>query len=136
MSERTTIYIAGPMTGVEDLNYPLFNEVAGKLRAEGYNVFNPAELDGGPQDSTGDGSLLAEFMVRDLPYVIAADVIALLPNWRESRGANLELLTARICGKEVWEALPNDDETAVFFYASEVMPDLFKVTNHIEETNA
>jgi len=37
LNERTTsIYLAGPMTGVEDWNHPLFNEVAGALRAEGF----------------------------------------------------------------------------------------------------
>ena len=37
------IYIAGPMSGLPDLNYPAFNAMAAKLRAHGHHVENPAE---------------------------------------------------------------------------------------------
>ncbi|MBT9158943.1 MAG: hypothetical protein DDT26_00192 [Dehalococcoidia bacterium] len=38
------IYISGPMTGLHDLNFPAFRDAAAKLRAIGYEVVNPAEL--------------------------------------------------------------------------------------------
>ena len=39
----TRVYIAGPMTGLPDFNYPAFNAAAAKLRALGLEVLNPAE---------------------------------------------------------------------------------------------
>lgn len=37
------LYLAGPMTGFEDFNFPAFNAMAAQLRARGYVVENPAE---------------------------------------------------------------------------------------------
>lgn len=37
------IYIAGPMTGLPDFNFPAFNDMAAILRGLGYHVENPAE---------------------------------------------------------------------------------------------
>jgi hypothetical protein len=37
------LYLAGPMTGIEDFNYPAFNAMAERLRAAGYEVKNPAD---------------------------------------------------------------------------------------------
>ena len=41
------IYIAGPMTGIPEHNYPAFHAAVAKLRAEGYAVTSPADLHGG-----------------------------------------------------------------------------------------
>lgn len=38
------IYLAGPMTGIKDLNFPRFHGEAARLRALGHQVINPAEL--------------------------------------------------------------------------------------------
>ncbi|MCY1527250.1 hypothetical protein D9M68_623110 [compost metagenome] len=37
------IYLAGPMTGLPEFNYPAFHAEAARLRALGYQVENPAE---------------------------------------------------------------------------------------------
>ena len=37
------LYLAGPMRGYPEDNYPHFNEMAAELRKLGYAVFNPAE---------------------------------------------------------------------------------------------
>ena len=41
----TRIYIAGPMSGLPDLNYPAFHAMAERLRAKGLHVESPAEND-------------------------------------------------------------------------------------------
>ena len=38
------IYVAGPMTGHPELNFPAFHAAATELRALGHHVENPAEI--------------------------------------------------------------------------------------------
>ena len=46
------IYIAGPMTGRPDLNFPAFHAAATTLRDAGFDVVNPAEINP-DQDALG-----------------------------------------------------------------------------------
>lgn len=111
------IYLAGPMRGYPEFNFPAFHEAAAKLRAEGHFVFNPAERDverhGGIDISKGNelgdvaqaerehGFSRRDAMHDDLDFITKhADGIALLPGWQESEGANLELAAARFC--QLW----------------------------------
>lgn len=41
MTQR--IYLAGPMTGLPEHNFPAFHAEAARLRGLGYHVENPAE---------------------------------------------------------------------------------------------
>lgn len=76
------IYLAGPMTGLPDLNFPAFHKKAAALRRAGFEVFNPAEL--------GDIDLRQAFAA-DLLYICRdATTVALLPGWRKSFGAKIE----------------------------------------------
>ncbi len=43
--ETKRIYLAGPMTGLPDYNFPAFMKAAAYLRSQGAIVFNPAEND-------------------------------------------------------------------------------------------
>ena len=42
------LYLAGPMTGLPELNFPAFHAEAARLRALGYEVVNPAEINVDP----------------------------------------------------------------------------------------
>lgn len=94
----TIIYLAGPMTGIENLNFPLFNAEAARLRSLGYTVVNPAEINGGAAELAACAEMTpAELkahwhkcMRRDIPCLLDCDAIALLPNWFRSKGARLE----------------------------------------------
>jgi len=77
-------YIAGPMTGHKDLNFPAFAAEAARLRALGHEVVNPAEVNPDP------GMAWAECLRRDIPALLTCDGVALLPGWENSRGARLE----------------------------------------------
>lgn len=86
------IYIAGPMTGLPDLNFPAFNMAAQILRGQGHTVVNPAELNGDP------GLSWQECMRTDIRELVTCDSIVLLPNWIRSRGARLEFHIASELG--------------------------------------
>lgn len=85
----TRVYVSGPMTGVPEHNFPAFREAAQKLAAAGYDVINPAENFGGRTDLSRP-----EYMRLDIEHVLQADGIALLPGWRDSAGAKLEVAIA------------------------------------------
>lgn len=92
----TVIYLSGPMTGLPEHNFPLFNAEAARLRAKGYTVINPAENFGG--DTTLSH---AEYMQVDIPLVAGADMIALLPGWEDSVGAAGEIINGLLMDKRI-----------------------------------
>ncbi|MCS4250647.1 DUF4406 domain-containing protein [Pseudomonas sp. BIGb0164] len=89
------VYVAGPMTGIADFNYPAFNAVADQLRAQGYEVENPADR------GIVEGAQWAEYIAYDLTRLGLCGVIALLPDWEKSQGAKLEVLIAERLGMTV-----------------------------------
>jgi hypothetical protein len=88
----TRVYLAGPMTGLPELNFPAFHDAAARLRAHGYEVVSPAEVNPEPDLEW------AVCLRRDIPHLCTCDVIALLPGWEKSRGAKLELHIADALG--------------------------------------
>jgi len=78
------IYVAGPMTGYPDLNFPLFQAVAADLRLLGNEVVNPAELNSDPSKGWHD------CMRVDIRELVTCDAILMLPGWEKSKGATLE----------------------------------------------
>jgi hypothetical protein len=113
------VYLAGPMRGIPEFNFPAFHAAAAKLRSDGHEVFSPAEADNkrhgkdiSKGNAAGDESVAAKehgFNLRealgiDLAWICAeADAIALLPGWENSKGANAERATAVALGLEVFE---------------------------------
>lgn len=110
------IYLAGPMSGYPQFNFPEFDRVSAELRAAGFDVVSPAELD---DDDTREAALESkdgihdpekvkgqtweDFLARDI--ILIADhelhgVIA-LPGWTRSRGANFEAAVAKSLAKPV-----------------------------------
>jgi nucleoside 2-deoxyribosyltransferase len=79
------IYLAGPMTGLPELNFPLFHRVAKHLRECGFCVINPAEINADPTKHW------AACMRDDIKHLMTCDGIAMLPGWEASKGASLEL---------------------------------------------
>ena len=77
------------MTGLPDHNFPAFHAAAARLRQVGWEVVNPAENFGGRTDLPR-----ASYMRADVTMLLQCDAIALLPGWKNSRGAKLEYLIA------------------------------------------
>ena len=90
---KRTIYLAGPMRGQPDLNFPTFNRVAAHLRAWGSVVFNPAEF--------GEGGGIRSIFIEDVEALMQCDLLVLLPGWKDSLGAKAEYALARAVGMEV-----------------------------------
>jgi hypothetical protein len=82
------IYVAGPMTGLPDFNYPAFNDAATRLRALGFEVENPAENPDPPCRSW------LGYMRMAVGQVARCDAVVLLPGWETSRGARVEFQLA------------------------------------------
>lgn len=77
-------YIAGPMTGIKDFNFPLFHETARKLRERGHIVVNPAEIN--PDTAMS----WEECMKADIKALVDCDAVYMLEGWKNSKGATLE----------------------------------------------
>lgn len=84
------IYVAGPMRDYPDNNRKAFNRAENALRAAGWYVSNPAHH----LDSWADLPI-KEIGRRDLEDLFRCDAIALLPNWRRSKGARAEYAVAK-----------------------------------------
>jgi hypothetical protein len=93
------VYIAGPMTGLPDYNYPAFHAAAKRLREQGHEVENPAESFGGDQSLPWQRYLRSAII-----QVCICDAVAVLPGWQQSKGATLETHIARSLGMPVLDA--------------------------------
>lgn len=98
MSQRT--YLAGPMSGLPELNFPAFFAQAAKLRAQGHEVVNPAEI------NTDHSMSWAQCMRADIAELVKCDAVALLPGWQQSEGATLEHHIAQRLGMHIFEVQP------------------------------
>lgn len=83
------VYIAGPMTGLPDFNYPAFHRAADLLRTKGGEVENPADNLPPPCGSWKG------YMLLGIAQLITCDTVALLPGWSASKGAQIEHQLAR-----------------------------------------
>lgn len=98
------VYLSGPMSGIAESNFPAFREHAARLRADGYEVVSPAEI-----QEAGTWELCLRNDIREL---VTCDAIALMPGWESSKGANLELHIAHRLGMEVMHLPPAFDLVA------------------------
>lgn len=110
------IYVAGPMRGYPEFNFPAFHAAARLLRSEGWEVFSPAEKDesihgtdfskkyktGSLEEATNDGFSLRRALGDDLEWICKeADAVYLLNGWQKSKGACAEKATAEALGLTV-----------------------------------
>ena len=86
------VYVAGPMTGLPDHNFPAFNCAADKLRGQGWHVENPAE------HGLITGAVWADYLRWDISRLATCGAIYLLPGWETSKGALLEVSIGQALG--------------------------------------
>lgn len=94
-------YLCGPMSGYPQANFPAFYAAAKDLRARGYDIISPAELDDQEDVDAALASVSGlpsdfrktwgQYLSRDVLIVSEqCDGIIFLPDWFRSRGARLE----------------------------------------------
>ena len=115
---KKVIYLAGPMQGIAEFNFPAFHQAAAYLRNFGHEVFSPAEKDierhNGTDISKGNttgcikesehkhGFSLRQALADDTEFIcLEANAIALLPGWEHSKGAFAEWALAKALGHEI-----------------------------------
>lgn len=98
------IYIAGPMTGLPESNYPAFHSAARRLRELGHTVLNPAENPVPPCGGTWQG-----YMRLALAQLVQCECIVLLPGWSESKGALIERWLAQVLQMDVLHFVDSEE---------------------------
>jgi hypothetical protein len=101
------VYIAGPMSGLPLNNYPAFYAAEVALTALGLHPINPARMNmmddvetamaksiASIGDDSGAGRTWEYYLRRSLAQITDVYGVCLLPDWRRSRGATLEVQVA------------------------------------------
>ncbi len=107
--DTKTLYIAGPMRGIAEYNFPAFFEAENQLKSMGYKVLSPATQDvkEGFKTHTPESTLTGEdyerWIKRDMDMVTKSDGICVLPGFEKSKGAQVEVAMARFLNKPVYE---------------------------------
>ena len=81
MAEKKTIYIAGPITGVERY-WEAFEAAEDIITELGHIALTPSRLPGGMTN--------AQYMRMCFAMIDSADAVLFLPGWNNSAGATLE----------------------------------------------
>lgn len=102
-----SIYIAGPMSGIPEFNFPAFFAAQKLLEAQGWKVFNPADKDqeagldpeavrkGDDVLAIAKGFDFREAYEWDVLKIIHGDGIYMLKGWEKSPGAFGEWAVAK-----------------------------------------
>lgn len=102
-----TVYLAGPMRGITNLNQPTFDALAQRWRDAGWRVFNPSDRERamGFSDAYEDPKYLRHVILLDVIDVLNSDAVALLPGWAGSRGATVEVALAQFAKLPLYDAV-------------------------------
>ena len=99
-------YLAGPMRGIDQANFPAFDAAAVVLRGMGWTIFSPADND---RDNGYDGNNVApdgenhKLFAWDLARILEASCVIVLPGWETSTGCHWEFAVAHATGKPVFQ---------------------------------
>jgi hypothetical protein len=102
------VYVAGPMRGLADWNFPAFDAAEKRWTDAGHKVTTPASIARTTGARFGDQAdpMVERLAIQvDLVYVSYSDAVALLPGWERSKGATVELALAQFLGLLVYDAV-------------------------------
>ena len=110
-------YLAGPMSGIPQFNYPKFHRITKELRDAGFEIVSPAEQDTPEQQkhamesNDGDASVFVgktgltwgDTLAKDVKLIAdIVDGVIVMDGWENSKGARLEVFTCNGCKKPVY----------------------------------
>jgi hypothetical protein len=116
-------YLAGPMSGIPQFNFPEFYRLSALLRSQGWVIVSPAELDnqedkgaamsspdGDPNNRTIVKKSWGDFLARDVKLIAdeGIEAIILMPGWSSSKGAKLEATVGLLAQKIKFFELKDD----------------------------
>ncbi len=90
------LYICGKITGLENLNVEKFEHYEEIYKKKGYIVINPHKIKENWLEKEWE-----YYMHNDIKTLIECDIIAVLDDWSDSKGARLEILIAQQLGKTI-----------------------------------
>lgn len=98
-AKKLKIYISGKMRGMdEEESRQLFSAAAEMFEEEGCKVINPWDIEDEKKKVCKDWG---DFILYDLPILKECDAIVMLPNWKDSFGAQCEWAFASGMGIKV-----------------------------------
>jgi hypothetical protein len=105
MSEKLVrrIYIAGPMRGLPEHNFPAFHRAAARFLALGWAVENPVEI-GAALAANNPDVPGGEYLRADVRRICDCTAMALLAGWERSTGARVEAALAVSIGLDFYDA--------------------------------
>lgn len=96
MKRENTIYVAGPMTGLPQHNFPAFDAAAKRLRRKGWKVISPADIDRkmGVTEATSDAQakkMLRKMLKNDFSVILdKCGAMYMLKGWERSTFGKVE----------------------------------------------
>ena len=108
------VYVAGPMRGAENFNFPAFDAARDLLVGLGHEVVSPADLDRAAGFVAAyDGHIMttaafsiAKALCQDFAAICSCDAVAFLPGWETSAGSLAERRVAMDVGCGLWRIDP------------------------------
>lgn len=94
-------YLAGPMRGFPELNFPKFRAASPLLESAGWKVFSPADIFELNEDNNDQRRFVRRFTHIIINELSDGDAIVLLPGWEGSVGAQAERSVGLWCGLNV-----------------------------------
>ena len=96
---KKKIYISGKITGlVYSEVQKKFNRAENLIKIMDHEAINPLKI-----TPFVDGKTWKEYMIDDLKALLDCDAIALLPDWKDSKGACVEYQLAKSLELEIIE---------------------------------
>ncbi len=89
------VYVVGPVTGLDLLNRPAFEDARLRLRTAGLDARIPHDFT--PPDATHERAMRLSLVW----LLLHADGLCALDGWQQSPGASLEVAVARAVGLAV-----------------------------------
>lgn len=97
VDDRVKTYIAGPMRGYKDYNFPAFDAARDRLLKLDVVVISPADMD----RTLGHGTN-RDYAKRDTKAILECDAIYMLKGWEKSVGATAEHALAKWAGLTIF----------------------------------